>query len=238
MATPQDAERLTSIERGEDERLSGAACGERAATQQPRRGAAIKRADLLQDYARACRWCSTSELCHERSALRVLVVAVRCGELRHAPIPLPFNDDEPIAKLRRINSHRVVAITDDERDVAHHALNLAPRSAVGNQDAFASVDERSVTLILERLSGVNVAAHRKVVAVTNQERLAWGYWRNARHQTCRTCACATTATTPDGERDEERTASKKKHAVHSAARFMRAPFQSQDQLIVLRQRCW
>ena len=97
---------------------------------------------------------------------------MRCGELRHASIPLPFNDDESIAKLRRINSERVIAITDDKRHAADHALNLAPRRAIGNQDAFASVNERSVALIFERLSSVNVAAHRKVVPVANEERLA------------------------------------------------------------------
>ena len=181
MATPQDAERLTSIECGEDERLSGATCGERAVTQQPRGGAAIERADLLQDYARAGRWCCGGELCHERCALRVLVVAVRCGELRHAPIPLPFNHHESITKVRRINSERVITITNDERDAAHHALNLAPCRSICNQDAFASVDERAVTLIFKRLSGVNVAAHRKVVPVANKERLTRCHWRNARH---------------------------------------------------------
>jgi hypothetical protein len=97
---------------------------------------------------------------------------VRCGELRHASIPLPFNDDESIAKLRRINSERVIAITDDKRHAADHALNLAPRRAIGNQDAIASLNERSVALIFERLSSVNVAAHRKVVPVANEERLA------------------------------------------------------------------
>jgi hypothetical protein len=58
------------------------------------------------------------------------------------------------------------------------------------------------------------------VPVANKERLTRCHWRNARHQTCRTCACATTATTPDGERDEEHTASKEKRAAHCAARFM------------------
>jgi hypothetical protein len=172
LTTPQDAERLTSIECGEDERLSSAACGECAATQQTRGGAAIEGADLLQDHARTGRWCSAGELRHERRTLRVLVVAMRCGELRHASIPLPFNDDESIAKLRRINSERVIAITDHKRHAADHALNLAPCSAIGNQDAFTSVDERSVALIFEGLSGVNVAAHRKVVSIANEERLA------------------------------------------------------------------
>ena len=106
---------------------------------------------------------------------------MRCGELRHAPIPLSFNDHEPIAKLCRINSERVLTITNDKRDAAHHALNLAPRSAVSNQDTLPSVDERSATLIFERLSGVNVAAHRKVVPVANKERLTRCHWRNARH---------------------------------------------------------
>jgi hypothetical protein len=181
LATPQDAERLTPIECGEDERLPSATRGERAVTEQPRGGAAIERADLLQDYARAGRWCCGGELCHERCALRVLVVAVRCGELRHAPIPLPFNDDESITKVRRINSERVIAITNDERDAAHHALNLAPCRSICNQHTFASVDEWSVTLIFKRLSGVNVAAHRKVVPVANEERFTWCHWRNARH---------------------------------------------------------
>ena len=220
MATPQDAERLTPIECGEDERLPSATRGERAVTEQPRGGAAIERADLLQDYARAGRWCCGGELCHERCALRVLVVAVRCGELRHAPIPLPFNDDESITKVRRINSERVITITNDERDAAHHALNLAPCRPICNQDAFASVDEWSVTLIFERLSGINVAAHRKVVPVANEERFTRCHWRNARHQTCRARACAATATTPDGERNEKRAASKEKRAAHCAARFM------------------
>ena len=70
-----------------------------------------------------------------------------------------------------------------------------------NEDALASVDERTVILIIKCLRGVNAPLHREVVAAASEERLFRRDGGESGHEARSARACASAATRPDSECD-------------------------------------